>query len=100
MVFKYYGQCLDIVDFQAFSHDEAEYLLQAVIEIANDHKLSYINCWAPVHHFIHPLCTKYEFRNSTPITYFGGRILDKQLTQKDYLNYSNWYIQMGDSDVY
>ncbi|HCS74426.1 MAG TPA: GNAT family N-acetyltransferase [Clostridiales bacterium] len=100
LVFKYYGQCLDIVDFQVVNYDEAEYLLQAVIGIANDHKLSYINCWAPVHHFIHPLCEKYGFRSSTPITYFGGRILDEQLDQKDYLNYSNWYIQMGDSDVY
>jgi len=100
LVLKHYGQGLDMVDFQAANYDEGEHLLQAAISYATEHQLRVINCWAPAHHFIHQLCERNGFINSNPITYFGGRLLHDHKDQTYFSNYSNWYIQMGDSDVY
>jgi hypothetical protein len=100
LVLKKYGQSLDIVDFQAAGYEEGEYLLKSAITYAIDQKLKSINCWAPLYHFIHRLCEKNGFRNGQPITYFAGKVLNRQSYKKDFFDYRNWYIQMGDSDVY
>lgn len=99
-VIKKYNQSLDLVDCRAENYEEGEYLIKSTIAYAQQNSLRFINCWAPRHHFIHNICEKHGFLNSVPITYFGGRLLRDSSNKKDFFNYSNWYIQMGDSDVY
>lgn len=98
---KLFNDSLDIVDMQFQTIDEGEYLLRKVLSWANSQNLNYIQCWAPRHHFVHSLCEKIGFYNSTPITYFAYRwLMEPGNKITDFSNYSNWYIQMGDSDVY
>ncbi len=99
-VVKKYLNSLDIVDYQAQNEEEGASLLFQAMSFANLHKLDFVNCWAPRHHFIHSLCEKIGFINKEPITYLGFRQLSKNILKKISDNYSDWYIQMGDSDVY
>jgi len=99
-VIKQYLNSLDIVDFQARNqHDGAE-LLDQTVAYASNNRLEFINCWAPRHHFFHQLCEKAGFINAEPITYLGFRQLSEKDGMKVSDNYTDWYIQMGDSDVY
>lgn len=99
-IVKKYSNSLDIVDFQACNEDEGEILLNQSVYFACQNNLESINCWAPRHHFIHSLCEKMGFINKEPITYLGYRQLAENKLKKILNNYSDWYIQMGDSDVY
>jgi len=99
-VVKKYCNTLDIVDFQAKNEEEGEKLLIEAVSFACQNKLECINCWAPRHHFFHSLCEKMGFINREPITYLGYRQLAENKLKKISNNYSDWYIQMGDSDVY
>lgn len=98
-VIKVYGKDLDIVDFQAVDRDQGMVLLLTAIDYAMKMELNSVNCWAPRHHFFHSLCERLGFCNKEPITYFGARLLkDGGLNQIS--EFSKWYLQMGDSDVY
>ena len=99
-VVKKYCNTLDIVDFQAKNEEEGEKLLIEAVSFACQNNLESINCWAPRHHFFHSLCGKMGFINKEPITYLGYRQLAENKLKKISNNYSDWYIQMGDSDVY
>ena len=99
-VIKVYGRQLDIVDFQAVDKDQGMVLLLTAINYAMKLKLNSINCWAPRHHFFHSLCERLGFYNKEPITYFGARQLKDVGGLKQFSEFSNWYLQMGDSDVY
>ena len=99
-VVKKYLNNLDIIDFQASNKDECEILINYIIRFAFLKKLDNINCWAPRHHFLHQLCEKYGFINREPITYFCCRHLANEKHEQFYDLYCNWYVQMGDSDVY
>jgi hypothetical protein len=99
-VVKKYLNALDIVDFQASSLEEGESLIAQAISFAYENMLDFINCWAPRHHFIHGLCEKFGFLNKEPISYLGFRQLSNFNHVKVSEHYSDWYVQMGDSDVY
>ncbi len=100
-VVKKYNSTLDIIDFQASEKEEGILLLRQVLALASKEKLQSINCWVPSHHFLHAICEKMKFMKGKPITYFGGRVLmDHEHLKEQSKHYSNWYIQMGDSDVY
>lgn len=99
-VVKKFHSELDIVDLQAVSFEEAEYLITQSIAFAYLNGLDRVNCWAPIHHFAHPLYEKYGFVNKEPITYLGFRQLYQCKNVKVSTNYSDWFVQMGDSDVY
>lgn len=100
-VIKVYNDSLDIVDFQPSNQEEGFKLLNQVITFAKENKLKAINCWAPRHHFIHNLCEKAGFVNTSPITYLGFKYFNENNSLiEDLMNYNNWYLQMGDSDVY
>jgi len=99
-VVKKYLNSLDIVDFQSLDEQEGKNLLTQIISFANLNNLDFINCWAPRHHFFHSLCEKAGFINKEPITYLGFRQLSNTNMGRVSDNYSDWYIQMGDSDVY
>lgn len=99
-VTKFYMDSIDLVDFQVDNLDEGEYLLRQVISFGLNSGCRFINCWAPTHHFMYSLCEKVGFRNSTQNTNFGFNAFNNT-DYKYYLeHYENWFIQMGDSDVY
>lgn len=101
VVVKQYEEQLDIVDFQARDKEEGFQLMYRLLAYASTHELEAINCWAPRHHFMHGICEKIGFTNLAPVTYLGARQLNSQaLGNVTTMNYSDWFIQMGDSDVY
>lgn len=97
----YSDESLDIVDLQPSNQEEAEKLIKYVIFFALSQYVMTINTWVPLHFFTHGIFEKIGFVNSAPVTYFGARILDSIQVADDMCRaFSNWYIQMGDSDVY
>ncbi len=99
-VTKRYGDSLDVVDFQALDEKEGLELMRQVLVWAVGEGLTAANVWAPRHHFIHPLCERLQFGNRERITYFGGRLLGASAALDGAYHYDDWFIQMGDSDVY
>lgn len=100
VVLKIYNNTLDIVDMRAATREEAEYLLESAVSYAVENKLQTIQGWAPIHHFIYSLYKKAGFEAGSPVFNFGGRLLVNRLNKNDFADYSRWYVQMGDSDVF
>jgi hypothetical protein len=100
IVTKRYEQGIDLVDIQCVNGEEAGILLAHIIRSSADEGAAHASCWAPTHHWIHGILERLGFTNKTPVTYFGGRVLNASAIKFDIFNYKNWYIQMGDSDVY
>jgi hypothetical protein len=100
-VFKVYqSNSIDIVDFQAKNQADASDLIYTIIERAKQTNMHCINAWVPIHFFTHDIFEKMGFINGAPITYFGAMNLRKSNSDLPVADYSRWYIQMGDSDVY
>ena len=101
-VIKNFREDLDVVDFQASDKALGMELMQGVLSLAKREGSQSVNCWAPRHHFIHTICEKLKFENHEPITYLGARCLKTTYPEFEAAlrNYTNWYLQMGDSDVY
>lgn len=99
-VIKKYLNSVDIVDCYFGNSTHVKPLLSKVIEWAFNNKLTTINCWMPIHSENYAIFERIGFTNTTPITYFGAKLLDTNLTESKVSLYSNWFIQMGDSDVY
>ncbi len=98
-IIKFYLNTVDLVDFQAQNPEEGEYLLRQVVSLGRKNKCALVNCWAPKHHFMHSLCKKMGFEASLPFS----TLCFKPLAIEDgkYVErYDNWYVQMGDADVY
>jgi hypothetical protein len=100
VVTKLYQGGLDLVDIQCFDLNEAYTLFIHIIKLSINRKLSQLSCWASIHHGVHGVLERLGFKNSSPITYFGGLLLSKTDLNFDFYDYRNWYIQMGDSDIY
>jgi hypothetical protein len=100
VVTKFYGDGIDLVDIQPANPQEASTLLAHIAKLSLDKGVKQICCWAPTHHNVHGVLERLGFQNSSPITYFGGRELISSPISPSWSNYKNWYIQMGDSDVY
>jgi hypothetical protein len=100
IVTKSYLEGIDLVDIQVSCEADATDLLNFVIQksLREEHKM--ISCWASVHHFVHGILERLGFENSGPVTYFCGRELIEGASPIGWRGFSNWYIQMGDSDVY
>lgn len=99
-IIKKYMNSLDIIDFQAKNEDEGNELLNQALFYAYENKMESVNCWVPCHHFLHSIFEEKEFINKEPITYFGFKQLQERIMNKISDNFANWFIQMGDSDVY
>jgi hypothetical protein len=99
-VLKSYGpNAIDVVDLRADDPATASVLLAAVMSDAVQNDAAVVNAWGPRHHFLHSSLAKSGFVNGAPVTYFGahnfGNVAGDRL-----FDFNNWYIQMGDSDVY
>lgn len=73
-------------------------LVSNILEIYNDKNISKINLWLPLNDPKHILFEKAGFVQSLPITYSGIVVLDDKYSKLS--NHNNWYISMGDSDIY
>lgn len=98
-VVKHYQGELDIVDFQPRNESEGRDLLRRVISYARSQGLTSINTWAPLGHFTHGLCEQLRFVHGAPVTYVCMFTADQEL-QDIAADPRNWFLQMGDSDVY
>lgn len=96
----YEKKSIDIVDLQAINEKNVYSLLQAIIETANQKEIEIINTWVPLNFFSRNVFEKLGFINHIPITYFGAKPLQIDTNELPLQDYSHWYIQMGDSDVY
>ena len=91
---------LDLVDIQTADKEEARVLLAHVVRLAHETGLRHVRCWAPTHHAVHHVLERLGFKNASPVTYCGGRELTEGGAPREWQDYRNWYLQMGDSDVY
>jgi len=100
IVTKNYEENIDLVDIQVSCEADAVDLINFVIQKSLRDQRKSISCWASVHHFVHGILERMGFINSGPVTYFGGRELIEGASPSGWRSFDNWYIQMGDSDVF
>lgn len=75
-------------------------LLGGILQFAIDQKieLNSINTWMPIHDSRHVLLERCKFILDTPITVFGSRTYTARANKL--LNFKNWSLTMGGSDIY
>lgn len=108
MVIKYFngsrGSWIDIVDYVAASSEVFESMVDRVIlKGLKTNGVTGVNVWANTHHLFAPLLEKRGFVNSAPITFFSFYKGNWETDEKDLIRLSdfrNWYLTLGDSDVY
>jgi len=100
VVTKIFEDGIDLVDIQVSSEPHLLAILTQIIFEATKSDKRKISCWCPINHFLHLALEKLGFQNSAPVTYFGGRTLGSDIQLSNWDDFTNWYIQMGDSDVY
>ncbi|HEX6987966.1 MAG TPA: GNAT family N-acetyltransferase [Bacillota bacterium] len=59
-----------------------------------------VNLWLNPRHPAHGLLEKWGFEPGAPVTWLGGRVLDGLLGTAAIDRFQDWYITMGDSDVF
>ena len=102
-VYKIYGSDIDVVDIVTIREKNiGEELIISILDMSlQQGNIKGINMWLPLHHSLHKSIEKIGFLNMVPVTYFSTRVLDDCKQYKvDFAKYSNWYVQLGDSDVY
>lgn len=90
----------DIVDVLAV-HDEASWdeLLSHALHVLLEKGATAINGWFNPHHPAHRLLERWGFRLTAPVTWLGARVFDSESVLAT-PEYKDWYITMGDSDVF
>jgi hypothetical protein len=96
-VTKAYQGSLDLVDLQASDGDTGQRVLSMVASEARDRNAERIRTWMPLCHYLHLVLEKIGFLNEAPVTYMAGLCFEGA---DNFYDYREWYVQMGDSDVY
>lgn len=100
-VFKRYQEELQVVDILAVQDiDVGMQLISRVARIGLEASAVAVSLWLNVTHPLHHALEKLGFRNGEPITYFGGLALQPDLPVAELYDFRNWYLTMGDSDVF
>jgi len=101
-VLKWFRQEMHIVDILTVQDGGVvgEHLVYGAIEMARQSSASAVSLWINVTNPLHRVLERMGFQNEAPVTYFGACILRPDLVGGDALDYRNWYLTMGDSDVY
>ncbi len=99
-VCKRYGDGVDLVDLLCLDEQAGLDLVWAVAGWAGRQGASVLQTWLNPSLPLHLELEKYAFRAGEPITYFGARPLRPELESAGLTSYCNWYLTMGDSDVY
>ena len=91
----------DIVDLVVPGDDEAaaELLGHACHELAEGGARA-VNLWLNPRHPVHGLLEKWGFEPGAPVTWLGARVLDDSLDVEVIDRFRDWYVTMGDSDVF
>lgn len=91
------GTQLDIIEW-CVAKDErlTKIVLQHLAAEFAEGKISQLNIWMPLKDERHQFFEKIGFNNALPLTYFGIRSFAVPDLDVD----RNWWIQLGDSDVY
>lgn len=99
-VCKRYQNDVDLVDILSVDDEVGLNLVCGVAQWAVREHAVALNMWLNVMLSLHHKLEKIGFRNSEPITYFGARVLQVGINSPDVRDFKNWYLTMGDSDVY
>lgn len=91
------GKQMDIIDWCVPDNEKlTRNVLQHLSFLYPSEKYSQYNLWMPLHDERHLHFEKLGFTNAAPVTYWGIRsFIENDLKDKD-----EWWIQLGDSDVY
>lgn len=100
IVFKRYQEELQVIDILAKELQVAEELIWQVVRLAYAESFKSVGLWLNVNHSLHHALEKIGFRNTEPVTYFGGLVLSASLDSSRLFDYHQWYVTMGDSDVF
>lgn len=91
---------VDLVDILYDNDSVGTELVSAAVKWAQQKQANRLNMWLNVHQPLHRLLEKYGFMNGEPITYLGARLLTPGSEKNGVYDFKNWYLTMGDSDVY
>ncbi len=97
IVYKEFNDSFDILELNGNNTEIKQQLVFALILRAKKQGILHINSWFNLYDDFHLNLEKIGFLHQSPITYLGIRKLH---CENDVSSYSNWNIQMGDSDVY
>lgn len=98
LFFKYYMNCIDIVEFfckPSNINERFDILARSISQLIEKKKC--INIWSNIHNEEHLFLEKIGFNEAQFITYFGfiPFVQDERLTR-----YENWHYRFMDSDVF
>ena len=90
-----------IVDILSVADEEVvKILLQHSYNYFLEQGVSYISCWIPRNSYYYGLLEKEGFTTKETETYFGIKILENDASLESVSQHSNWFLTMGDSDVF
>jgi GNAT superfamily N-acetyltransferase len=100
-VFKRYQEELQVIDILTVQDvGVGIQLILRIAQLALEESASALSLWLNMSHPLHWALEKLGFRNGEPIAYFTARILRPELVEDAVYDYRNWYLTMGDSDVF
>ncbi len=100
LVYKRYKDELQIVDVLIQNVDVGLELLAAVVMQAQETNAESVAMWLALDDDFHRALEKRGFLPAAPITYFGARLLKTDRRLEAAYDYHQWFLTMGDSDVY
>lgn len=99
-VLKRYREELHIVDMLALDDHKGERLIWRAAHVAHEVGASALSLWLGVTEPLHWALERLGFRNEEPVTYFSALTLQPDFEDASVYDFHNWYLTMGDSDVY
>ena len=100
-VYKRYKDEVQVVDMLTISDENIGIkLIIWIVQAAKQEELKSVSLWLNPAHPLHHELERLGFNNSEPITYFGGFLLNPEFFEDEICDYQNWYLTMGDSDVF
>jgi len=99
-VIQRYNGDVQIVDILYADWQAGLDIVRHIIKKAALEKSLGVALWLNVNTPLHLELERIGFKNTVPITYFSGKLLKDEDKLRGLTQFSNWYITMGDSDVY
>lgn len=100
-VFNRYQGTIQVVDILTVQDVEVGIqLVASVARIAKREAATSVGLWLSVSYPLHHALERVGFRNSEPITYFGALVLQPAPSLPVIYDFHQWYLTMGDSDVF
>lgn len=100
-VFKRYQDEIQIVDLLTVQDVNVGLgLISRIAHIALQEAAASVSLWLNITRPLHHALEKWGFGNGEPVTYFGGLALQPGLPADELYDFRNWYLTMGDSDVF